>query len=68
MSGQGRTETLRCPYHSWTYDLQGRLIRAPHMEQQAGFALDACTLSYSHRDVAGFRLRLARIITKTTCI
>ena len=44
MSGQGRTETLRCPYHSWTYDLQGRLIRAPHMEQQAGFALDECTL------------------------
>lgn len=44
MSGRGRTETLRCPYHSWTYDLQGRLIRAPHMEQQAGFASDECTL------------------------
>ena len=21
---------LRCPYHSWTYDLAGRLLKAPH--------------------------------------
>jgi Rieske 2Fe-2S family protein len=24
--------SLRCPYHSWTYDLCGRLLRAPHTE------------------------------------
>jgi Rieske 2Fe-2S family protein len=23
---------LRCPYHSWTYGLDGRLIKAPHTE------------------------------------
>jgi Rieske 2Fe-2S family protein len=23
---------LRCPYHSWTYDLDGRLLKAPHTE------------------------------------
>ena len=23
---------LRCPYHSWTYGLDGRLLRAPHTE------------------------------------
>ena len=22
---------IQCPYHSWTYDLQGRLLAAPHM-------------------------------------
>jgi Rieske 2Fe-2S family protein len=28
---------LRCPYHSWTYDLDGRLLRAPHTDGIAGF-------------------------------
>jgi Rieske 2Fe-2S family protein len=23
---------LRCPYHSWTYDLAGQLLKAPHTE------------------------------------
>jgi Rieske 2Fe-2S family protein len=29
----GRTPagTVRCPYHSWTYDLDGRLLSAPHL-------------------------------------
>ena len=34
---------LRCPYHSWTYGLDGRLLRAPHTEEgdldPADFAL-----------------------------
>jgi len=29
--------SLRCPYHSWTYDLTGRLLRAPHTEQVDDF-------------------------------
>jgi Rieske 2Fe-2S family protein len=28
---------LRCPYHSWTYDLDGRLLRAPHTEDVEDF-------------------------------
>ena len=28
---------IQCPYHSWTYDLAGRLIGAPHMDGTAGF-------------------------------
>jgi choline monooxygenase len=28
-SGAGRCGELVCPYHGWTYDLRGKLIRAP---------------------------------------
>ena len=28
---------IRCPYHAWTYDLDGRLVNAPFMDDQAGF-------------------------------
>jgi Rieske 2Fe-2S family protein len=30
--------SLRCTYHSWTYDLDGRLMRAPHTEDVDNFA------------------------------
>jgi len=30
-------ETIRCPYHAWTYGLDGRLVGAPHMDMVAGF-------------------------------
>jgi Rieske 2Fe-2S family protein len=29
--------TILCPYHAWTYDLNGQLLRAPHMTQEPGF-------------------------------
>jgi Rieske 2Fe-2S family protein len=29
--------TIQCPYHAWTYDYQGRLIGAPHMDGSPGF-------------------------------
>ena len=28
---------LRCPYHSWTYDLDGQLIKAPHTDDVDDF-------------------------------
>ena len=28
---------IQCPYHGWTYGLDGRLIGAPHMDED-GFA------------------------------
>ena len=32
--------SIQCPYHAWTYDLQGRLIGAPNMDEVAGFRKD----------------------------
>jgi len=35
---QGRlSETIQCPYHAWTYTLDGALIGAPHMSEVVGF-------------------------------
>ncbi len=28
---------IQCPYHAWTYGLDGRLLAAPHMERVQGF-------------------------------
>jgi len=29
--------TIRCPYHAWTYAIDGQLIGAPHMQEVSGF-------------------------------
>jgi glycine betaine catabolism A len=31
------SETIQCPYHAWTYRLDGQLIGAPHMHEVDGF-------------------------------
>src|ERR1043166_8847804 len=31
------SETIQCPYHAWTYRLDGRLVGAPHMKEVEGF-------------------------------
>jgi phenylpropionate dioxygenase-like ring-hydroxylating dioxygenase large terminal subunit len=36
-NGSGTRETLQCPYHAWTYDLDGRLRAAPRSDREPGF-------------------------------
>jgi len=33
----GHAAAIQCPYHAWTYGLDGRLLGAPHMDEMAGF-------------------------------
>jgi phenylpropionate dioxygenase-like ring-hydroxylating dioxygenase large terminal subunit len=35
--GSGCRETLQCPYHAWTYELDGTLRRAPRSEREPEF-------------------------------
>jgi Rieske 2Fe-2S family protein len=35
---------IQCPYHAWTYALDGRLIGAPHMDEVPGFNKADCSL------------------------
>jgi Rieske 2Fe-2S family protein len=30
---------ILCPYHAWTYDLNGQLVRAPHLANEADFRI-----------------------------
>src|SRR5438270_6119010 len=33
----GHSSAIQCPYHAWTYGLDGRLIGSPHMDEVPGF-------------------------------
>ena len=33
----GHSAAIQCPYHAWTYGLDGRLVGAPHMDKVHGF-------------------------------
>src|SRR5436309_8915221 len=33
----GHASAIQCPYHAWTYGLDGRLLGAPHMDDVPGF-------------------------------
>ncbi len=37
MQGEGNCTVMTCPYHSWTYALDGRLIGAMEMDETDGF-------------------------------
>jgi choline monooxygenase len=38
--GEQSRETLQCPYHAWTYGLDGRLRAAPRSEEEPDFPQD----------------------------
>lgn len=44
MEGSGSTHALQCPYHLWTFRLDGTLASAPDMSQTDGFEPDEVCL------------------------
>lgn len=43
--GPGKVTSIKCPYHSWTYSLEGKLIGAPHTDNLTDFDRNAISLS-----------------------
>ncbi|MGH6684069.1 MAG: aromatic ring-hydroxylating oxygenase subunit alpha, partial [Pseudolabrys sp.] len=37
LAGEGRINKITCPYHAWTYKLDGQLFRAPHTDNIQDF-------------------------------
>ncbi len=37
LEGNGRCKRIVCPYHAWSYNIDGQLIAAPYMQDRPGF-------------------------------
>ena len=37
VEGSGNRQSFQCPYHAWTYDLEGNLLGAPYTDEIQGF-------------------------------
>jgi choline monooxygenase len=44
VEGEGRRATIQCPYHAWTYALDGSLRAAPRAREEGGVDTDALGL------------------------
>jgi glycine betaine catabolism A len=44
----GHCSVIQCPYHAWSYSLDGRLVGAPHMDETPGFCKDDYPLHSAH--------------------
>ncbi|MBN9425983.1 MAG: aromatic ring-hydroxylating dioxygenase subunit alpha [Burkholderiales bacterium] len=44
LNGRGQTSNIVCPLHRWTYDLSGRLLGAPHFDEQPRLNLGSTPL------------------------
>lgn len=52
MDDHGRFQgSIQCEYHAWTYDFDGRLIGAPHMDGSPHFRRDDFPLLHAAADV-----------------
>lgn len=40
-SGRAASGVFKCPYHAWTYDLEGRLVATPNVSRDEGFDRDS---------------------------
>jgi nitrite reductase/ring-hydroxylating ferredoxin subunit len=49
--GHGNLRAFRCPYHHWTYALDGQLVHAPEMDKACNFSRDSFRLPQLKHEV-----------------
>ena len=55
LTGSGEATRIMCPYHAWTYRLDGQLVRAPHTEHLDDFDVkDICLSQVQVEEFCGF--------------
>ena len=55
VSGAGNAKGFVCPFHAWSYGLDGRLLGAPVTQEEADFDASGCRLpAFRHEIVDGF--------------
>ncbi|MEL7281831.1 MAG: ring-hydroxylating oxygenase subunit alpha [Pseudomonadota bacterium] len=55
LQGEGRTTRIMCPYHAWTYKLNGELMAAPETDHLDDFVLsDICLDQVQVEEFCGF--------------
>lgn len=55
LSGEGVSNRITCPYHSWTYRMDGQLVRAPHTETLENFDVkEICLDQVQVEEFCGF--------------
>ncbi|XOV82886.1 MAG: aromatic ring-hydroxylating dioxygenase subunit alpha [bacterium] len=50
VSDHGNAGSFSCPYHMWKFDLDGRLISAPYMDNVDGVSAEGCRLRSARVD------------------
>lgn len=45
VEGRGNARAFSCPYHGWTYDIAGKLVRTTFTDDVEGFDFDDCRLA-----------------------
>jgi choline monooxygenase len=51
--GAGHRKSIQCRYHAWTYSLEGKLLKAPRSEREAGFTSEDLGLLAASVDTWG---------------
>ncbi len=67
LKGSGHTKNIVCPLHRWTYDLEGKLLGAPHFDENPCLHLNKKTLQNWQGLLFDSKRNIAQDLAKVGC-